>query len=385
MKILLLNYEFPPAGGGAGYATLNIARRLRAMGAEPEILTARITDERDGDEIDGVPVHRVASWRIGLHDCGLRGAYTYVLAAAFKRRALHTGTNYDLEHFFFSLPTGLLSLMPGAGRNVPSVVSLRGSDVPGYDPYNRKVELIHSMVKPVTRRIWANAGKVVSLSEALADIARNTSPEIDYAVIPNGIDEVRFSPPDHRDQKPRLRLVTVARLLERKGIGVIIEACAKPEPLPVELTIVGTGSYGEELRKLVHKSGIGDRVQFTGYVSNDDLPNLFRTADVFVLPSETESFGLVFTEAMSCELPILASDVGGIPETVRHGVDGLLCPPGRPDLLRENIQFMIQNRDARVDMGKSGRRRILDNFTWQKVAERYLEIYKSVLQISEES
>ena len=162
MKVLLLNYEFPPAGGGAGYATLNIAKSLLSMGVEPEILTARIEGERDGDMLDGVPVHRVASWRKGLHDCGLRGAYTFVLAAAFKRRKLHANTHYDLEHYFFSLPTGLLSVLPGARRTMPTVVSLRGSDVPGYDPANRKVEVIHSLVKPLTRRIWANANRVVS-------------------------------------------------------------------------------------------------------------------------------------------------------------------------------------------------------------------------------
>ena len=109
MKVLLLNYEFPPAGGGAGYATKNIARCLRGMGIEAEVLTARIEDENDLQEIDGVPIHRVASWRQGLHDCGLRGAYTYVLAAAFKRRKLHAENRYDLEHFFFSVPTGLIS------------------------------------------------------------------------------------------------------------------------------------------------------------------------------------------------------------------------------------------------------------------------------------
>ena len=380
MKALLINYEFPPAGGGAGYATLNIAKILRKMGVDAEILTARITDERDGDKIDGVPVYRVASWRKGLHDCGLRGAYTFVLAAALKRRKLHTKNNYDLEHFFFSLPTGLLSVLPGAGKKIPTVVSLRGSDVPGYDPFNRKVEIIHSMIKPLTRRIWAKADRVVALSEALADIARNTSSEIDYRVIPNGINEAQFLPPDNREIMPRLRLVTVARLLERKGISVIIEACAKPEPLPIELTIVGTGSYEETLRKRVHAMDISDRVRFTGYISNDELPFLYQNMDAFVLPSETESFGLVFTEAMSCELPILASNVGGIPETVRHGIDGLLCPPGRPDLLRANIESMINDRSARIEMGKSGRRRILDKYTWHKVAEQYLETYESILR-----
>lgn len=379
MKVLLLNYEFPPAGGGAGYATLNIAKRLRNMGVEADVLTSRISNEGDGDKIDGVPVYRVASWRKGLHDCGLRGAYTYVLNAAFKRRKLHSTNDYDVEHFFFSLPTGLLSVLPGAGRSMPTVISLRGSDVPGYDPFNRKVETIHGMIKPLTRRIWSNADRVVALSEALADIARKTSPDIDYHIIPNGIDEVHFNPPESREPSPRLRLVTVARLLERKGIHVIIEACARPDPLPVELTIVGTGAYEETLRKLVDKMGVGDRVKFAGYVSNNELPNLYKKMDAFVLPSEVESFGLVFTEAMSCELPILASNVGGIPETVRDGRDGLLCPPGRPDLLRKNIESMIENRDSRIEMGKSGRRRILDKYTWDKVAEKYLETYKSIL------
>jgi glycosyltransferase involved in cell wall biosynthesis len=379
MKVLLLNYEFPPAGGGAGYATRNIARCLRGMGVEADVLTARIQGEVDGGEFEGVPVHRVASWRKGLHDCGLRGAWTYVLAAAFKRRKLHAQNHYDLEHFFFSLPTGLLSLLPGAPRSVPSVVSIRGSDVPGYDPFNRKIEIIHSITKPITRRIWKKAGKVVSLSEALAGIAKNTLPDLDYGVIPNGINEVHFSPPESREEAPRLRLVTVARLLKRKGIGVIIEACAKPEPLPVELTIVGTGPHEETLRANVDAMGIGDRVRFMGYVPNDELPELYRTMDVFVLPSETESFGLVFTEAMSCELPILASDVGGIPETVRHGIDGLLCPPGCPELLRANIEWMIENPDGRIGMGKSGRSRILERYTWNKVAKRYLDTYKAVL------
>lgn len=379
MKVLLLNYEFPPAGGGGGYATKNIARCLRDLGVDVEILTARIAGDNDASSLDGIPIHRVMSWRRGLHDCGLRGAYTYVLAAALKRRHLHLQKNYDIEHFFFSLPTGLLSLLPGPQQSMPTVVSIRGSDVPGYDPFNRKVEFIHSITKPITRRIWGKAGKLVALSEALADIARRTSPNIEYTIIPNGVDEIHFAPPDSREDHTRLRLVTVARLLERKGIHTIIEACAVPETLPIELTIVGTGSYEKTLRDQVANLDFDGSVKFAGYVTNEDLPELYRKMDAFVLPSETESFGLVFAEAMACGLPILASNVGGIPETVRHGIDGLLCPPGQPELLRENIQTLFDNRDARLRMGDSGRQRILDHYTWHKVSQRYLDTYSSVL------
>lgn len=379
MRVLLLNYEYPPVGGGAGYATANIARCLVEIGIEAEVLTSRIDGEKDGAIVDGVPIHRVWSWRVNRHDCGLRGAYTYVLAAALKRRQLHAERGYDLEHFFFSMPTGLLTLLPGVSPSLPYIVSLRGSDVPGYDPFNRKVEMIHALLKPVTRRIWNRASKVVALSEALANTARQTAPELDIDVIPNGIDTDKFSPPERRSSRFSIRLITVARLLKRKGIQTILEACAEPTLLPVKLQIIGTGPYEDELRGMVRELGLQDNVEFVGYVPNEGLPRYYRKSDIFVLPSETESFGLVFAEAMSCGLPIAASDVGGIPETVRHGIDGLLCPPGDPARLRENLIQLMSSSEERKEMSDSQRQRILRHYPWEHIAARYADLYRDVL------
>jgi glycosyltransferase involved in cell wall biosynthesis len=378
MKVLLLNYEFPPVGGGAGHATANIASGLARMGIEAEVLTSRIEGEADGAIVDGVPVHRVPSWRVGVHDCGLRGAYTYVLAAAAKLRRLRRERRYDIEHYFFSLPTGLLTLVPQMQRT-PYVLSLRGSDVPGYDRYNQRVERLHGMLKPLTLRIWRRAARVVALSEALAETAHRTDRELEIEVIPNGIDPVRFSPPRERRIRPVPRLITVARLLERKGIQTILEACARPSILPVELIIVGTGPYEGELKEMAVALGLADRVKFAGFVPNEELPDLYRKSDIFVLPSETESFGLVFAEAMSCGLPIAASNVGGIPETVRDGVDGLLCPPGDPLSLRENILRLMSNVDRHREISHSQRERILERYSWDRIAARYAEVYDAVL------
>src|SRR5690606_32564574 len=158
-------------------------------------------------------------------------------------------------------------------------VSLRGSDVPGYDPYNTRVERLHGILKPITRRIWSNAGRVVALSKALADTARRTAPDLDIEVIPNGIDPERFSPPAERRVRKVPRLITVARLLERKGIQTILEACARPTVLPVELSIVGTGPYENELKQMVRSLGLDDRVRFLGFVPNEELPNPYREPD----------------------------------------------------------------------------------------------------------
>ncbi len=382
MRVLLLNYEFPPVGGGAGHATANIASGLVRLGVDAEVLTSRIEDEQDGALVDGVPVHRVQSWRVGVHDCGLRGAYTYVMAAALKLRRLRARRKYDIEHYFFSLPTGLLTLAPHGGPATPYIVSLRGSDVPGYDPFNTKVERLHTLMKPLTRRIWQRASRVVALSTALARTARRTAPGLDMEVIPNGIDARRFSPPDVRPPGKALRLITVARLLERKGIQTILEACAKPSVLPIELRIVGTGPFETELRDMVKAYGLEDRVRFLGFVPNEELPDHYRRSDIFVLPSATESFGLVFAEAMSCGLPIAASNVGGIPETVRDGIDGLLCPPGDPLALRENILRLASSIETREEISHSQRERILERYTWDKIAARYADVYRAVLGAS---
>lgn len=382
MRVLLLNYEFPPAGGGAGFATLNIARELVRKGVHVDILTSRIDNERDGDIVDGARVFRVTSWRKGIHDCGFVGAYSFVGFAAMKRRNLHNSTKYDLEHFFFSLPTGALTFAPVPGKAPPYIVSLRGSDVPGYDPFNKKLTTMHRLLMPATKRIWRKASSVVALSNGLREIAMRTAPTIDMKVVSNGMNIEKFTPGRPRIRESAgdpLRLLTVTRLLERKGVHHLLEAIAKPTRLNVTLRIVGSGSYEDHLRMKTEELGLTEHVTFDGFVNTDKLPALYREADVFALPSQTESFGLVFAEAMACGLPIVATTVGGIPELITSGKEGILVNPDEPGLVRAAIEQMLSDDTARIEMGKAGRQRIEDRYTWSRIADQYLEIYKQCI------
>ena len=383
MHILLLNYEFPPAGGGAGFATYNIGRELVQMGVKVDVLTSRIEGEADGAILDGMRIYRVPSWRKGIHDCGMLGAYSYVGFALRKRSRLVKSTKYDLEHFFFSLPTGILSLSPIQKRKHPYIVSLRGSDVPEYDPFNQKLEKVHKILLPLTKSIWRNASAVVALSQGLKDIALKTAPDQEIDIISNGIEIDHFYPAGtEKKQNGPLKLITVSRLLERKGIHHLLEAIAKPSPLPVTLTIVGTGSYENELRRICTELELNDRVDFTGFVRRDELPELYRQYDVFALPSQTESFGLVFAEAMSCGLPIIGTFVGGIPELVRHEIDGILVNPAKPGEIRESLETMLNNPEKRIAMGIAARQRIEEKYSWRVIAAQYLECYQKVLSTS---
>jgi len=384
MKVLLLNYEYPPAGGGAGFATANIARELARKGVDVEVLTSRIENELDGEIVDGVPIHRVTSWRKDIHDCGLVGAYSYVAFAARKRWMLYRNRRYDLEHYFFSLPTGALRFAPIPVRKKPPyIVSLRGSDVPNYDPFNKKLTVMHRLLAPATQRIWNQARSVVALSDGLRQIARESNDSLDMQVVPNGIDIQRFraksTSADTSNDRP-LKIITVTRLLERKGVHHLLEAIARPSPLNVTLQIVGSGSYEQELRNRTSELGLTDRVSFAGFVHTDNLPDLYRAADLFVLPSLTESFGLVFAEAMACALPIVATVVGGIPELIRSGKEGILVEPEQPKQIRAALEQLLSDRAALTKMGNAGRRRIEQKYTWSKIADRYLEIYRHSIE-----
>ena len=147
----------------------------------------------------------------------------------------------------------------------------------------------------------------------------------------------------------------------------------------VTLTIVGTGSYEDELRKICTDLDLNDRVNFTGFIRRDELPELYRQHDVFALPSQTESFGLVFAEAMSCGLPILGTFVGGIPELVRHEIDGILVNPAQPGEIRESLETMLNYPEKTIAMGIAARQRIEEKYSWRFIAEQYLECYQKVI------
>jgi glycosyltransferase involved in cell wall biosynthesis len=379
MRILILNYEYPPMGGGAGRCTRYLARALVRQGVRIDILTSRYGKAAEEEEEPGLRVLRLPTWRKGIHDCGYRGAASYLLLAGLKVRSLVRENRYDLLHYFFGLPTGLLSYALGKYRDAPSVVSLRGSDVPQYDPYNRSLQAVHRVLLPATRNIWRRSARVVANSEQLRDLALRQVPGIEITVIPNAIDSEAFRPEGRKPADGRIRLLAVCRMIERKGLHVLIDAFAGLEGAPAELTLIGDGSAEGEIRRRIGERGLGGRVRMLGYLPQEDLPLHYNQADVFVLPSLAESGGEAFLEAMSCGLPVVSTTAGGIPEYVAHGEGGLLVAPGDVAGLRGAIAALVRDEQARIRMGTFNRKRILEHYSWEKRALQYLEVYREAV------
>lgn len=378
MKVLMLNYEFPPMGGGAGNATDNISKNVASTGHDVTVLTSRYGGQPHFEVKNGVKIYRVFSWRNSIHDCGFKGAYTYIFFAAIELWKLNRTQQFDILHFFFSLPTGLLSLLPWAFKNTPYIVSLRGSDVPYYDIYNKKVHLFNLILKPINRYIWSNAKKVVALSRGLKTTALRTAPQQSFEVIPNGVETDLFKPSLCRKYSAKqFRLITVSRLINRKGIDHILTALAELGDKDIELLIVGIGRYENFLKEMCNELKLNDIVTFYGYCPREQLFKLYNKADVFILPSLAESFGLVFAEAMACGLPVIGGRTGGVPDLVKEE-NGILVTPGDVEELKEAIIAMKHIGEERTKIGEINRRKVEKDYSWRSVALIYLNSYRLI-------
>ena len=387
MRILILNYEYPPLGGGAGVATAALAHELVERGMAVDVVTSsagpgaeRRSLERPGERVEekGLRLYRVRSRRVGVHEAGMLGAASYLASALPLVRRLLRSYRYDAVHVFFSLPTGAMLPLLNLG-GVPVIVSLRGSDVPGYDPYNLVMQRFHRLLLPLTRWIWNRADHVVAVCESLGRLAQETSPTLRYGVVPNGVDLKLFHPSTAKSEPApggKVRCLAVARLVERKGLGELIRALAQLERGRFELEIVGDGPDEQVLRRLAVELGVESEVRFAGSLDRTSVAQRYRQADLFTLPSSAEAFGNVFAEALASGLPIIGSTVGGIPELVEHGVNGFLVNPGNPAALAQAIRYLADDPELRRAMSLRNRAKAEVTLEWSHVTRRYLSIYE---------
>jgi glycogen synthase len=379
-RILLLNYEYPPLGGGAGYASAALVERLVDRGIGVDVVTACTDGARTvtvEEPRPGLVMYWIRTRRKGIHQVGLGGAAGYLLHAAPVVRRLARVRSYDAAHVFFSLPTGALLPVGNLGRT-PVIVSLRGSDVPGYDTNKPALQRAHRALRPLTRWIWRRADQVVAVCSALGDLVRRTEPRLDIEVIQNGVDlELFHAPPVPRTHllEP-VRCLAVARLIQRKGIVPLLQAWALLERGRFQLEIAGDGPLIGYFRRIADELGIAGEVRFLGALERGALAERYRAADLFTLVPFDEAFGNVYAEALASGLPIVGSNVGGIPELVNDGENGLLVGPGDSGATAAAIRRLAADPALRRQMSATNRARAVATLSWDHMTERYVELYR---------
>ncbi|MCK4427441.1 MAG: glycosyltransferase [candidate division Zixibacteria bacterium] len=203
-------------------------------------------------------------------------------------------------------------------------------------------------------------------------------------VVPFGVDLDRFSPRIESVDKELITIGTVKTLAHKYGIEYLIRAFAMVEKKHenVKLVIVGDGPLRKELENLATELNCSQKINFVGKVPNEKVQEYINSMDIFVVPSvlESESFGVAAVEASACGLPVIVSDIGGLPEVVLNKKTGLRISPKDPDAIAKAIIFLIENPQLREEWGKEGRRFVSEHYNWIKNAAQMEQLYEEVFQ-----
>ncbi len=372
----MLNYEFPPIGGGAGKAHLCILKEFSNHGdLEIDVLTSSpepgFTQELLGENI---MIYKVGVHKTNLHYWRKVEVIEWLLKASFCYRKLLKDNTYDLVHAFFGFPTGWLCYL--TARELPYIISLRGSDVPGY---NIRLGLDYKILAGLFRRIWTRASAIVANSEGLKQLALQFMPEIDIPVIPNGIDTAKFCPNKDKKLSQRVRVLTVCRLISRKRIDLLIEAVLQATKLgiDVEFNIAGEGNLKNQLERLAGKLNIGERVNFLGRVPSEEMPAVYRNNDIFIMSSAHEGMSNAMLEAMASGLPIITTRCEGVEELIAD--NGIVVDQACAEELAKAIGNLAGDRQRCEQMAVAARKQA-EKFSWHFVAEEYLGCYHAIIQ-----
>lgn len=363
----MLNYEYPPLGGGAGVATRYLLDALAERGGfQVDLITSSLHHSRVVWSHPQTKIHYLDIGKHGsLHYQSQLNLMTYAARAFFYAKKLLRTQSFDVVHAFFGIPCGAVARK----LNLPYIVSLRGSDVPFYNERFKTLDTL--LFKRMSRAIWRDADKVVANSAGLKELAQSSAPDLPIDVIYNGVDTDFFNANEQpKKNSNTLTLVSTGRLIERKGYHHLIEALGGIEG--ITLRLIGDGTQHAMLEHLARTHRVD--VQFLGATPRENVAQHLKDADLFVLPSLNEGMSNALLEALAAGLPAVVTDVGGSEELV-DDKNGVIVEKGDSQALRSAV-LRYKNRPSLLQShGKASRKRAL-TMSVAAMASAYADLYR---------
>ncbi|UCG69519.1 MAG: glycosyltransferase family 4 protein [Thermoplasmata archaeon] len=391
MKILQLCIRFPPAPGGAENHVYHISRELIKRGHDLRVFTSDLYTEvpfvrlkNPGQMYKGIPVRRFKSYSFG-------GEMHYIFIPSILRALLKEKPDIIHTHSYGYYQTTATALAKKLKtKDIPLVVTPHF-----HPPWSMWGGMKRKQLRKIYDRFFGRPvmhanDVVICHSENEKELLSNFSIASErIKIIPAGIDFKRFEPipdPDIFREFYDIKgptVLYVGRLASNKGLEYLISAVPAVLSQFTDTTFVLIGEDEGQRKLLEDKAknlGVKDNVVFTGHITDEKLfESAYSACDVFVLPSEYEAFGLVLLEAMACKKPCVATKVGGVPEVVDHGKTGILIEYGKPELLSNAIIELLDDEDRRKNMGRQGRERVKEKFTWPKIVNQLEDLYEDLL------
>ncbi len=365
-RVLILTTAYLPQVGGSELAIKNITERIPNVSFD--LITSRPGKDLPAyEKLGNLNVYRVGG-SFSLFSFLLPKNFLPVAVFFKARRLMRKHGRYKLIHAYqASQAAGGGWLLKWKYPDIPFVITLQEGKV------LNKQSLLTKFFRYL---ILQKADKATVISGYLERHVKSQNSKIPISIIPNGVDLNKFQTKSGRvDTKT---VITTSRLVEKNGIGDLVEAMAfvVSEIPDAKLVVIGNGPLEKKLKLKAKSLNLENNIEFLGEISNELLPEYLSRADVFVRPSLSEGLGTSFLEAMAAGLPVIGTAVGGIPDFLKDGQTGLFCKVSNPRDLAEKIKTLLTDRELRTKLINNGRKLVTEKYDWNVIAWKFREIYQ---------
>ncbi|MFB3889057.1 MAG: glycosyltransferase family 4 protein [Candidatus Bathyarchaeia archaeon] len=389
LNVMLLSWEFPPRViGGISPHVYYLSKSLAKSGVKVHVVTCDFPGTPAHEVLDGVEVHRIDSYKNPSPDFA---TWVYLMNLNMQKEAAALAARLPEKIDVFHAHDWLVATAGIGLKHIfrkPLLVTMHSTEIGRRDGLHTTTEhMIHETEAWLTYEAW----RVICCSDYMMQHVRWAFglPADKLTMVPNGVDYHVYEDLDTQDLSefranyalPTERIVLyVGRLVYEKGIHVLINAVPKVlAKADAKFIIVGTGYMQEQLSNIVKSMGLEHKVLFTGFVDEPSLLKLQKIADVSVVPSLFEPFGIVALEAMAAKSPVVVSDTGGLSEIVDHDATGVKVYPNNVDSLAWGITKVLLDDSYRKRLRENAYRRIQEKYDWDKIAQQTRQTYEAVL------
>ena len=389
LTVMMLSWEYPPRViGGISPHVFFLSKNLVEIGINVHVVTCDFPGTPAHEVIDGVEVHRIDSYKNPSPDFS---TWVYLMNMNMQKEAAKIAKKINKKIDVFHAHD-LLVATAGIGLKhifrKPLLVTMHSTEMGRRDGLHTQTEkMIHETEAWLTYEAW----KVICCSDYMVSHVGYAFglPEDKMVMIPNGV-----RPPAYQktmklcDKNIRVMfalpeekiILYVGRLVYEKGIQILVNAAPKIlEKVNAKFIIVGSGYMKEQLSTIVKSMNLEKKILFSGFVEEEILLKLQKCADVSVVPSLFEPFGIVALEAMAAGSPVVVSDTGGLSEIVDHDLNGVKVYPNNPESLAWGVIKTLLDNKYRDHIRKNAYKKIREKYDWNKIALKTKQIYESVL------
>lgn len=379
MKILFCNYEYPPLGGGGGVVNAMLAEHL-AHQHEVSVLTSAGFNLPEQETVNGVRVIRVPVYvRKEQAAANFPSMAAYMLNGVRRGKVLLAQQSFDIINTHFALPTGPVGQALARFSGLPNVLSVHGGDL--YDPSKFSSPHRHWILRSWVRQLLRKADAVVGQSNnTIENVAKYYDAGLDVQCIPLGIHRPRFRVVSRAElglAEDDFVLVTVGRLVARKGLDRLLQMLARAAIDKLKLVVIGSGPLQGELQEQAQQTGLGESVLFKGFVEEELKFQLLQAADLYVSSSQHEGFGLVFLEAMSTSLPVICYNHGGQSDFLQNGRTGGLLQLNDENSFLDTLKHLHGDGEKRRAIGAYNRDKV-ESYYIDSCAARYEALFEQL-------